>query len=197
MAFHKSREGASQPRKRQTNGFFATKWQFCRLFPPLPPATRQQPAIHPARSAKSATENGRRLRVERKGSGMRAAGRYAPRCKSIGHSARQQSSHSSPCANTGSARGGAAAQSQQRGTAERPRTPAPDEKLPPHTPAPCGKSPPHACTPKAGAPLPAHKKVRPAHAGRTLTLSSDNRRRCVHRVTQAAPRWSREPPPPR
>lgn len=151
----------------------------------------------PLTAQKRRHESSERLCAERKGSGMRAAGRYAPRCKSIGHSTRQQSSHSSPCANTGSARGGAAAQSQQRGTAERPRTPAPDEKLPPHTPAPCGKSPPHACTPKAGAPLPAHKKVRPAHADRTFALSSDNRRRCVHRVTQAAPRWSREPPPPR
>lgn len=142
-------------------------------------------------------ESSERLCAERKGSGMRAAGRYAPRCKSIGHSARQQSSHSSPCANTGSARGGAAAQSQQRGTAERPRTPAPDEKLAPTHPRPAESRRPTPAPRNQAPHSPRTKKVRPAHAGRTLTLSSDNRRRCVHRVTQAAPRWSREPPPPR
>ena len=67
-----------------------------------------------------------------------------------------------------------------------PTHPRPAESRHP-TPAPRNQAPRSQRT----------KKVRPAHAGRTLTLSSDNRRRCVHRVTQAAPRWSREPPPPR
>lgn len=150
----------------------------------------------PLTAQKRRHESSERLCAGRKGSGMRAAGRYAPRCKSIGHSARQQSSHSTP-AQTQAAH--EAARQRKASSTEPPNVlarPHPMKSCPPHprpaesrrpTPAPRNQAP-HS---------PRTKKVRPAHAGRTLTLSSDNRRRCVHRVTQAAPRWSREPPPPR